>query len=312
MRLGRSGNGFPLRTGMVPRYGGRVVTESSYDLVTLRNGARSLHSTFYGETLHPGTGPRLEAEALYVRQLNLPARLAAAHEPFVIWDVGLGAAANAAAVLRSGRDIAGSLHLISFDSTTGPLVAALDHAAVLDYLDGYEAPCRQLLLSSQIEFPNGRQSVRWQFEGGDFPQVLRGHRISNLPRPHAILFDPFSPARNPAMWTLAVFQSLWTALDPARPCALATYSRSTMLRTTLLLAGFFVGQGQATGMKEETTVAANSLDLIERPLGPDWLRRAQRSGSAEPLTLARYRQAPLSADSFEKLKRHPQFEASPS
>ena len=61
------------------------------------------------------------------------------------------------------------------------------------------------------------------------------------------------------MWTLPLFENLFRALDPARPCALTTYSRSTMIRATLLLAGFFVGTGQATGLKEETTMAANSL-----------------------------------------------------
>ena len=59
------------------------------------------------------------------------------------------------------------------------------------------------------------------------------------------------------MWTLPHFENLFRALDPARPCALTTYSRSTLIRATLLLAGFHVGVGHATGLKEETTVAAN-------------------------------------------------------
>jgi hypothetical protein len=48
-------------------------------------------------------GPEAEAEALHVRQLRLPERLRTRGE-FVIWDVGLGAAANAIAVLRAIRD----------------------------------------------------------------------------------------------------------------------------------------------------------------------------------------------------------------
>ena len=87
-----------------------------------------------------------------------------------------------------------------------------------------------------------------------------------------------------------------------------TYSRSTLLRVTLLLAGFFVGAGHATGEKEETTIAANTLDLLEEPLSRDWLQRARRSRSAEPLWEPVYRQAPLSPESWEKLSRHPQFQ----
>jgi hypothetical protein len=80
-----------------------------------------------------------------------------------------------------------------------------------------------------------------------------------------------------------------------------------MLRVTLLLAGFFVGRGVATGLKEETTVAANTLDLINEPLDRRWLERARRSDSAEPLREQLYRRARLSPRSWEKLQKQPQF-----
>ena len=86
-----------------------------------------------------------------------------------------------------------------------------------------------------------------------------------------------------------------------------TYSRSTMLRVTLLLAGFFVGVGHGTGEKEETTIAANTIELLAEPLDRRWLERARRSTSAEPMWEPVYRQAPLSAGTWEKLQRHPQF-----
>jgi hypothetical protein len=133
--------------------------------------------------------------------------------------------------------------------------------------------------------------------------------LQRAPNPHAILFDAFSPAKNPAMWTGPLFANLFQLLDPQRPCALPTYSRSTMLRVTLLLAGFFVGVGYASGEKEETTIAANSLNLIAEPLNIKWLERARISYSAEPMWEPVYRQAPLSPASWEKLQAHPQFRA---
>ena len=72
-----------------------------------------------------------------------------------------------------------------------------------------------------------------------------------------------SPAANPAMWTQPLFSNLFQLLAPDRPCSLPTYSRSTMLRASLLLAGFYVGAGHATGEKEETTIAANTLELVD-------------------------------------------------
>jgi hypothetical protein len=110
------------------------------------------------------------------------------------------------------------------------------------------------------------------------------------------------------MWTGPLFARIFALLDPAQPCALPTYSRSTLLRVTLLLAGFYVGKGHATGEKEETTIAANQLELISEPLDWRWLKRAQNSTSAEPLWQPTYRQAPLSPESWTKLQRHPQFQ----
>src|SRR5215475_8495310 len=65
-----------------------------YKLVKLASGAHSVHSLLHGETFHPVIGPVAEAEALYVRQLQLIDRLQRTADQFVIWDVGLGAAAN--------------------------------------------------------------------------------------------------------------------------------------------------------------------------------------------------------------------------
>jgi hypothetical protein len=121
------------------------------------------------------------------------------------------------------------------------------------------------------------------------------------------LFDPYSPKKNPAMWTVPLFTNLFHKLDPQRPCALANYTRSTMARVTMLLGGFYVGVGHPSGLKEETTMAANRLDLLDEPLDRRWLERAESSHSAEPLSGLVYRQAPLSSETRERLRLHPQF-----
>jgi tRNA U34 5-methylaminomethyl-2-thiouridine-forming methyltransferase MnmC len=289
------------------------LTSSAYSLVRLKSGVHSVHANAYGETFHPVIGPAAEAEALHVGQLRLRHRLSQHTGGFVIWDVGLGAAANAITVLRAIRDFPVSLHLISFDHTLAPLRFALEHAADLPYLGGYQGALEALLAchGTDVTFHNGQGTVRWSLFQEDFPSLLRRWRTSEpdgkAPPPHAILYDPFSPAKNPAMWTLPLFVDLSRCLEPGRPCALATYSRSTMLRVTLLLAGFYVGVGHATGEKEETTVAANTLEFVAEPLTAAWLARVRRSTSAEPLQEPQYRQLRLSVESLARLETHPQF-----
>lgn len=267
----------------------------------MRNGAFSIRSQDYGETLHPGIGPALEGESLYVRQLRLSERIAAQREAFVIWDVGLGAAANAIAVLRATKSVSGQTRLISFDHSLAPLEFALAHSRELKYLSGYKSQIEELCRTGRVQFRN----AVWEAHIADFPTFLQGAKASKLPRPQAVLYDPFSPAKNPEMWTQPLFARLFEALAPN--CSLATFSRSTFVRVSLLLAGFYVGVGLATGEKEETTIAANDLGLIDTPLDDRWLERARRSHSAEPLWEPRFQKAPLGEATFLKLKSHPQF-----
>ena len=278
-----------------------------YRLVRLASGAYSVHSLAHRETFHPVIGPVAEAEALYVHQLNLRERLRGHGGEFVVWDVGLGAAANAVAVLRATRDLPVPLRLISFDQTLEPLRFALRHAGELGYFGGYEDPLERLADRQRVLFEDGARTVEWDLHLADFPTLLEREMMRQLPKPHAILFDAFSPAKNPAMWTQPLFARLFRLLDPERPCALPTYSRSTMLRVSLLLAGFYVGAGHATGEKEETTIAANTREQIHEPLDAVWLKRAQNSTSAEPMWEPVYRQARLAPETWEKLRQHPQF-----
>jgi tRNA U34 5-methylaminomethyl-2-thiouridine-forming methyltransferase MnmC len=283
------------------------VALSDYELVKLANGVFSVRALACQETFHPVIGPVAEAEALYVNQLHLPERMARHEGTFVIWDIGLGAAANVLTVLRACQGAGGPVRVLSFDVTLDPLLFGLNHALELGYFGGWEKKVRALAQHHRVQFQNGRQAVDWTFHPGDFPSLIQEPDADRFPKPQAILFDAYSPAKNPEMWTLPLFQRLFELLDPARPCAMPTYSRSTLLRVTLLVAGFFVGTGHATGEKEETTIAANDRGLIAHPLDATWLNRARNSTSAEPIREAVYRQAPLSQASWEQLRKHAQF-----
>jgi hypothetical protein len=194
-----------------------------------------------------------------------------------------------------------------FGDTLKPLEFAISHAAALEYPSAYVAELDTLLKERQVSFRRGKLSVNWEVRVADFPSTVASKEAEEWEKPDAILFDAFSPAKNPAMWTLPLFHRIFELLDPARPCAMPTYSRSTMLRVTLLLAGFFVGTGRAIGEKDQTTIAANSLSLIEAPLPRDWLKRARNSTCAEPLRDGAYRREALSEATWNALVEHRQF-----
>jgi tRNA U34 5-methylaminomethyl-2-thiouridine-forming methyltransferase MnmC len=273
-----------------------------YQIVTVASGARSVRSLRDGETFHPVVGPMIEARGLHVRQQHLAERARGqGSSPFVVWDVGLGAAANAIAALEAFRDageMPRAIELHSFDRTLAPLKFALSRADELGYFAGWENETRGLLCDGIARCGQ----VTWRAHTADFRDSLRD---SSVPAPHSVMFDPYSPPTNPELWNLQIFKAIRERVGD-EACVLTSYSCSTAVRVTLLLAGWLVGRGAATGEKKETTVAATHIALLADPLEVRWLDRVRRSTAPGPLTGKEL--TPRSAVTIaDELSRHAQF-----
>ena len=263
-----------------------------------------MRSRAHAETFHPVVGPTVEAEVLHVQQQRLVERAASTRGTFVIWDVGLGGAANAVAVLDAFRAApeTAPVELHSFDHSDEPLVFAIEHASELGYLTPYVKSVRELLSTCRVQVGQ----LCWQLHRGDFRELVR---CVPAPPPHAVLYDPYSARANPGMWTLPHFRELRARLSAEAPCLLTNYTRSTAVRVTLLLAGFYVGRGVATGEKAETTIAANELELLRDPLPREWLKRVRHSTASAPLGSGSPGGA-ITSEDLATLEEHPQFSAS--
>ena len=273
---------------------------SEFEIVSLRSGIKSLRLVENQETFHPGIGPMAEARILHVEQQKLVERCSIPGK-FVIWDVGLGAAANAVAAIEALLGCKADVEIHSFDKTIAPLEFALEHANDLDYLLPHRACLAQLIVSNSCPLSS---NISWYLHRGDFrEQMLR----SDLPSPHAVFYDPYSSVSNQEMWTLDHFSELRRRLDEKVPCLLTNYTASSAIRVTWLMAGFYVGIGSGVGKKAETTVASNHIALLERPLASSWLATRPSSQSSAPLRNARHVAETISAADFEVLRRQAQF-----
>lgn len=273
---------------------------SEFEIVHLRSGIKSLKLVANDETFHPGIGPMAEAKILHVEQQRLVERCSVPGR-FIIWDVGLGAAANAVAAIEALKDCVADVEIHSFDKTTSPIEFALANAEDLDYLLPHKELIRTLLSEGQaVVSPR----VRWHFHSGDFREVMLREE---LPSPHACFYDPYSSVSNQEMWTLEHFTNLRKRLDDGTPCLLTNYTGSSAVRVTWLMAGFYVGSGSGVGKKAETTAASNHLDLLEKPLSKDWLEKRQTSQSSAPLRAAQHIPATISAEDYAALAEHGQF-----
>lgn len=288
--------------------------KNEFEIVTLRTGIKSLRSMERAETFHPVTGPWFEANALHVEQQRLVER-SEKSSPFVVWDVGLGAAANTLAAIaafltaekKSESSLENKIQIHSFDQSTRPLEFALKNREDLTYIQGYEKKIAELLKNHRVHIS---PKMEWFLHLGEFGEVLKQIAPSDNPRiphPEAVLYDPYSPATNPEMWTLEHFKLLYSCLSPSTPCLLSNYTCSTAVRVGLLSAGFYVGKGRGVGLKSETTVASNHLEMLQEPLGMDWLAKVQRSTNSAPLKSNSYTKSTISEEDLMKLKAHLQF-----
>jgi queuine tRNA-ribosyltransferase len=270
-----------------------------FEIVTTTAGALSIRNKALNETMHNPVGPWVEANALYIDQSQLRERLSAqTREELVLFDVGLGAAANALAVLHCARAVSGRpLRIISFERELELLRFALAHAGSFAHFHGYEDAVATLLRESEWQ-ENG---ITWELRHGDFLATLADEKQ----KPHLIYYDPYSPKVNRDMWSTPCFRLLREKSRDAEEggTMFYTYSQATPIRVGLLDAGFFVGHGQSSGPKEETTQAATVLADLPKPLAQVWLERWKRSRAQLPFDCA-----PEDAERLRAtIVNHPQF-----
>jgi queuine tRNA-ribosyltransferase len=278
---------------------------ASHEIVQTRGGAAAMRSLADGEVMHPGVGPLVEAEQLYVRQSRLRARLLAGEggrvDRLVLFDVGLGAGSNALAARSVSEELpesAARLELVSFERDLGALELALAAGEPFGWRGEAADAARALLAHDAHETAR----TRWRLVRGDLPETLARQTL----RADIIYWDPVSPRANPSLWTVAALSEARRAAGPR--CALYTYSASTATRLALLLSGWAVGVGDAIGDKAQTTAAAVAVSDLARPLDRGWLARLSRPdvplpSDAPPDAIARARLAPQFGEGSERVSR---------
>jgi queuine tRNA-ribosyltransferase len=273
------------------------VVDGEFEVVSIRSGARAVRHRGHGEVMHP-VGPWEEANRLYVDQLDLEKRLAVHHdEPLRILDVGLGAGANAVAALTRAAGMGDkrqrAVEIVSLEHDLAPLRLALADPQGFPWLTPYAHAARRLLEDGRWE----ERSLEWRVLVGDAATSIR--EIDG--QFDLVFFDPFSPEANPSLWTVDFLRAV-RAVTRYDGAVLATYSSATPTRVSMLLAGFFVGQGWSTGTRTETTVAASRAGVLPATLGSRWLERWQRSTSRAPHGVAE-----LTPELERAVLDHPQF-----
>jgi queuine tRNA-ribosyltransferase len=226
-------------------------------------------------------------------------------EPLVIWDAGLGAAANAMAAVLCYEELAATgpvrpMRIISFENDLDSLKLAFWRRDLFTYL---RHPGPDALLDKGRWQSKNLPGLSWELMLGDFLEMIPKAAAP----PDVIFYDMFSSKTTGSLWTAEAFRKLHAACGE-RPAELYTYSCSTATRSAMLAAGFYVARGNSAGAKEETTIAITegALGRNRRPLlDREWLAKWERSGARYPFQLPAEQQAEID----RVIRSHPQFAA---
>lgn len=238
----------------------------NYEVFLQKGGFYCIRQISSGETMHSVIEPAVEAKNLYVAQSGLADQASAYHEsPYVIWDVGLGAATNALYTIMAYEEMQRSgvarrpLLLISFENDLDSLRLARLHPDKFPHV--IHPALEPLLKDFQWSSENG--DIHWQLLNGDFAKNL-----TQAAKPHCIYFDPFSRKSDDTLWSTGIFSKIHACCS-SEGARLINYSVSTTVRRAMLEAGFILGIGAPSGPKAETTIAYSSQKAAEgKPLFP--------------------------------------------
>ncbi|MDZ4677465.1 MAG: MnmC family methyltransferase [Oligoflexia bacterium] len=248
--------------------------DSQFVIVTTRTGALSIRNKANGEIMHNPLGPWLEAQELYIRQSGLEERLCNENfskVPLVIYDVGLGAAANALAAvdtylkLKMTNENIRPLHIVSFENDLSLMSFALENSYHFPHIERYQDYLQTLVTSGKVH--DIQNSLVWDLQLGHFPDLIK----NPLPPAEVIFYDLYSPQSNTEVWTQDVFRDLRkNCVHEPNSAVLLTYSRSTTIRLNMLKSGFYVGTADIPSIRMEGTQAATIPHALNKPLAPQW------------------------------------------
>lgn len=214
-------------------------------LITTGDGSATLFLDEYDQAMHSTSGAYEEAMLKHV----LPSRILEKKKNSLrVMDIGFGLGYNVLALIDRFSLVGTNsvLNIISVEKDKS-FSGYMDSVRFNDRRDHIYEKIKKAYSDGSVEFENFTLQILF----GDARDSL--HKISGL-KFDAVFQDPFSPAKNPELWTVEYFRLLSGLMN--EDAILTTYSSAGHIRMAMIEAGFIVGKGPSVGQKREGTLAA--------------------------------------------------------
>jgi tRNA U34 5-methylaminomethyl-2-thiouridine-forming methyltransferase MnmC len=231
----------------------RPVRPDTYRIITTGDGTRTLFSSDYREAMHSLSGAYEEALHKHV----IPSRIL--DQPGYrrsVLDVGCGLGYNMYALIKEylGKGRGAYLSITSFETDFSflPLIESVVPRVSRD-------PVYESIVTAMTRGAFDAPGYDIRIFNMDARSGIRDCESRSF---DAVFHDPYSPSKNPELWTVEFFTEARRIMKD--PAILTTYSSAVQVRRAMLDAGLKIGRGPSVGKKKEGTLAtiAGSVPLM--------------------------------------------------
>lgn len=242
-----------------------------FKTLTTEDNSITVIDDTYNEAMHSLSGAYREAISMHV----IPSQVLAKEGQVYVLDIGFGLGYN---VLALCMEVMKKKHnafytIISLEKNIN-ILSAMECVSFHDERDAIYALLKKSASGQKITTDYFSHSVLY----GDARQLLSLLPVQYV---NAVFHDPFSPAKNPELWTVDFFKKLYQICND--DCIITTYSAAIHIRAAMKHAGFIVGKGPSVGRKKEGTVATKKNNSV-LPLDESYFALLKRNPKAVPFT----------------------------
>ena len=210
------------------------------------DGSLTLYNPEYEEYYHSKSGAIEESFEKFVKPCKIDELAKKGH--IKILDIGFGLGYNAIAAIDTAVKANNNceIEIISLEknflSNLPKLKPKLNHYRIIEKLE-FDPITKSYLYEDK--------NIHFRLKIGDAVKIIK--TIND--KFDAVFLDPFSPSKNPELWTTEFFTEIKQRMKSE--AILATYSYAKSVRNNLTKAGFEVKDGPIVGRRSPSTIAIN-------------------------------------------------------
>jgi chorismate dehydratase len=214
-------------------------------LLTTDDGTSTLFLEEYEQAMHSMSGAYEESLLKHI----IPSKiLEIEDESISALDIGFGLGYNVLALMNEFiiREKSSELKIVSLEKEQS-FLEFMNSVKFSDQRDKVYSFIKEVYASGKGEY----KGIELKIIFGDARETLNtlaGNKFN------AIFQDPFSPSKNPELWSTDYFAKLKLLLTDNG--IITTYSSADQIRRAMIEAELFIGRGPSVGKKREGTIAS--------------------------------------------------------